>query len=76
MFACLTKAAGGANTRFSCSTDSIMDDAIASPPRGYLAVCVLHRPYANTSTKPKTCKGGAMLQLFEVFPSTFPEKKP
>ena len=26
MFACLTNSAGGGNTRFSCSTDSIVDD--------------------------------------------------
>jgi hypothetical protein len=28
MFACLTKAGAGGNTRFSCSTDSIVDVAM------------------------------------------------
>src|SRR5688572_29364335 len=60
MFACLTKAGDGGKTRFSCSTDSIMDDAIAlllKDLRKHCAAALLHCAYANTSTKSKACKG-------------------
>src|SRR5687767_13555205 len=75
IFACLTKAGDGGKARFSCSTDSIMDDAIRSSSSDILqcpSYTALTRIQAPNQGR---VKAGLCYSHSPVFPGTFPEKK-